>query len=61
MFAGLGVEWASSLLGFIAVALVPIPVLFYIFGPRIRAKSSFAAKVASASDEVPVENGKLPY
>jgi hypothetical protein len=30
MFHGLGISWASSLLGFIAVALIPIPYFFYI-------------------------------
>ncbi|KAL8781743.1 MAG: hypothetical protein Q9213_005880 [Squamulea squamosa] len=42
MFQGLGVEWAGSLLGFVALALVPIPVVFWKFGARIRARSSFA-------------------
>jgi len=39
MFDNLGPPWASSLLGFIAVAAIPIPVLFYIFNDRI-ARSS---------------------
>jgi DHA1 family multidrug resistance protein-like MFS transporter len=59
MFAGLGVQWASSLLGFIAIALVPIPVLFYLFGSQIRAKSRFAAKVASNSKEGPIDDGEV--
>ncbi|KAI4089681.1 MAG: hypothetical protein LQ348_002186 [Seirophora lacunosa] len=42
MFNALGVNWASSLLGFVALALVPIPVVFYKFGARIRARSAFA-------------------
>ncbi|KAJ6151121.1 major facilitator superfamily domain-containing protein [Penicillium chermesinum] len=40
MFHNLGVPWAASLLGFISVALIPIPYLFYIFGRRIRARGS---------------------
>ncbi|KAI4127500.1 MAG: hypothetical protein LQ341_006783 [Variospora aurantia] len=42
MFNGLGVEWASSLLGFVALALIPIPVVFWKYGARIRKRSAFA-------------------
>ncbi|KAL4893945.1 major facilitator superfamily domain-containing protein [Aspergillus ambiguus] len=42
MFRRLGVGWASSVLGFVAVALIPIPYLFYIFGKRIRARGKWS-------------------
>ncbi|KAK2742584.1 hypothetical protein FQN57_005210 [Myotisia sp. PD_48] len=42
MFNKLGIAWASSLLGFFAVALIPIPFLFYTFGRRIRAKGKWS-------------------
>jgi DHA1 family multidrug resistance protein-like MFS transporter len=42
MYHNLGVPWASSLLGFICVLFLPVPVLFYIYGARIRAKSKWA-------------------
>lgn len=42
MYEGLGVQWASSLLGFVCLALVPAPILFYVFGKQIRRKSKFA-------------------
>ena len=42
MFKALGVNWAGTLLGCVALCLVPIPVCFYIFGERIRRKSAFA-------------------
>lgn len=41
MFHKLGVNWASFLLGFIGVALIPIPFLFYIFGERLRGLSRY--------------------
>lgn len=41
MYQRLGVGWATSLLGFISVAMLPIPWLFYKYGPRIRAKSQY--------------------
>lgn len=45
MFHNLGIHWASSILGFIAAALIPIPYLFYIYGPMIRKKGKFTAQV----------------
>jgi hypothetical protein len=42
MLHNLGVEWAITLLALLAVLLAPVPVLFYFYGGRIRAKSSFA-------------------
>lgn len=39
MYKGLGVAWASSVLGFVSMAMIPIPVIFYKYGPRIRALS----------------------
>jgi hypothetical protein len=45
MFHNLGIPWASSILGFIAAALIPIPYLFYIYGPMIRKKGKFTAQV----------------
>lgn len=45
MFHKLGIPWASSLLGFVAVAMTPIPFLFYIYGSRIRKRGKFTAEV----------------
>ncbi|KAI4201824.1 MAG: hypothetical protein LQ350_003024 [Teloschistes chrysophthalmus] len=42
MFKALHVNWAGTLLGFVALALVPIPIVFWKFGARIRARSKFA-------------------
>lgn len=42
MFNGMGIQWAATLLGCVAFILVPMPVVFYIFGKKIRAKSKFA-------------------
>jgi hypothetical protein len=42
MFNRLRVNWASSLLGFLALAFLPIPFLFYIYGERLRKHSSYA-------------------
>lgn len=42
MFHRLGVGWAGSVLGFVALGLIPIPFLFYIFGKRIRARGDWS-------------------
>ncbi|KAJ5893702.1 MFS general substrate transporter [Penicillium taxi] len=42
MFEGMGVQWASTLLGCVAAVLVPIPIAFLLFGKRLRMKSKFA-------------------
>ncbi|KAM7196748.1 Major facilitator superfamily domain containing protein [Naviculisporaceae sp. PSN 640] len=41
MFSSLGIGWASSLLGFVSVALVPVPWVLYKYGKRIRARSQY--------------------
>ncbi|KAK2592820.1 hypothetical protein QQS21_009488 [Conoideocrella luteorostrata] len=41
MFSRLGIGWASSLLGFVSVALVPVPWVLYKYGDRVRARSRY--------------------
>lgn len=43
MFKKLGVSWACSLLGFLALLLLPIPFVLVKYGPKIRAMSKHAA------------------
>ena len=45
MYHNLGVNWATSLLGFLAVAFVPCPVLFYIYGKKIRGWSKYSPNI----------------
>jgi len=45
MFHNLGIPWASSILGFVAAAFVPIPYLCYGYGPSIRKRGKFTAQV----------------
>ncbi|CAN3377005.1 hypothetical protein DIURU_002010 [Diutina rugosa] len=37
------VGWGSSILGFICVAMIAIPVTFLLIGPKLRARSKYAA------------------
>jgi hypothetical protein len=38
MYEALGIGWGNSLLAFISLALVPIPVCFFIYGERLRGR-----------------------
>ncbi|KAI0165223.1 MFS multidrug transporter [Hypoxylon sp. FL1284] len=42
MYDNLGVDWASSVLAFLCIIMVPAPILFYRFGHRIRSWSRFS-------------------
>ena len=42
MFRGLSIQWASSLLGFVALVLAPSPFLFFKHGHKVRSRSKFA-------------------
>ncbi|UNI16205.1 hypothetical protein JDV02_002665 [Purpureocillium takamizusanense] len=44
MFETLGLGWGSSLLAFIALAMIPVPVVFYRYGERVRAKNLFGVQ-----------------
>lgn len=44
MYHNLGTAWATSLLGFLALAMAPLPLLLYRFGPRLRGISTFHLK-----------------
>ncbi|GAB1201125.1 hypothetical protein APSETT444_010512 [Aspergillus pseudonomiae] len=43
MYNNLGFTWASSLLGFLAIAFAPLPWIFYRFGKKIRQSSAYTA------------------
>lgn len=42
MYHTLGVDWATSLLGFLTVAFFPVPILFYLYGKKIRQMSKYS-------------------
>jgi len=44
MYNRLGNHWASSVPGFLAVACIPLPFLFYRYGEAIRKKCKYAAQ-----------------
>jgi hypothetical protein len=40
LYAKIGANWAGTLLGFLEVLIIPIPLMFYRYGAKIRMKSS---------------------
>ena len=44
MYDRLGIHWASSLIAFLAVACVPLPFIFYRYGPAIRTRCRYSAE-----------------
>jgi len=45
MYAALGLGWGNSLLGFIALAMIPFPFIFWKYGERIRNSKRFALQL----------------
>ncbi|KAI9923929.1 hypothetical protein ASPWEDRAFT_108230 [Aspergillus wentii DTO 134E9] len=57
MFQNLGVQWAGTLLGCLAAIMIPIPLGFIVFGPRLRRKSKFAPTLENPVREKPPSEG----
>ncbi|KAJ4367845.1 hypothetical protein N0V86_009683 [Didymella sp. IMI 355093] len=49
MFENIGSHWTMTLLGCVAVLLVPAPYVLFKYGPRLRKKSPFAIEDVSKS------------
>lgn len=43
MFENMKIKWASTMIGCIAAVLIPVPFLFYRYGPALRRKSQYCA------------------
>ncbi|KAK3318728.1 major facilitator superfamily transporter [Apodospora peruviana] len=46
MYSNLGIGWATSLFAFIALALMPVPWVFFKFGKQIRSRSQYETATA---------------
>lgn len=55
---GIGVEWAETLLGIIAVLFIPLPFAFIKYGKSIRAKSKFAPALDIKQDKARDEESR---
>ncbi|KHN97770.1 major facilitator superfamily [Metarhizium album ARSEF 1941] len=59
MFQGMGIQWAATLLGCVAVVLAPLPFVFYKYGSRIRARSAYAPTFAASTEKEGEDNAAL--
>lgn len=59
MYEGIGIHWASSVPGFVALACVPLPFVFHQYGARIRKKSRFATKADEATKALSEKKGSV--
>jgi MFS transporter, DHA1 family, multidrug resistance protein len=42
MFHNLGVAWATSLLAFLCMVLIPVPICFFVWGEKLRSLSRYS-------------------
>ena len=52
MYTALGVNWASSLLGFVTLAMAVVPFLLLRFGGALRRRSLLCRQVTEKKEEV---------
>ena len=52
MYHNLGEDWATSLLGFLAVAFLPCPVLFFLYGKKVRGGVSIVRRCEGGAAHV---------
>jgi MFS family permease len=50
LYAAMGTPWATTLLGFLALAMAPLPWLFYRYGPALRSRSRYHVAVVKGLD-----------
>ena len=58
MYKSLGVSWASSLLGFLSLAMCIIPFVFIRYGDRIRENSKFCQELKARKAKIAAEKEK---
>lgn len=56
LYNTLGIGWATSLLGFASIAMLPIPFVFVMYGDKIRGRSKFCQMVAKLKEAEEEEN-----
>lgn len=53
MFEAMNPRWASTLLGCVALVMMPIPLVLFRYGPTLRERSRYAPKRPSAVSQSP--------
>lgn len=58
MYRNLGIHWASAVPGFLALACLPFPFLFYKYGATIRAKCKYTQQAEALMQEMMAGQGE---
>ena len=45
LYDALGVGWGASVLGFVSVTFIPLPILLYVYGQKIRESRLFQVEL----------------
>ena len=57
LYGTLGAHWAASLCGFLGLAIIPIPVLFYLYGDRYRNRSALIRELRIEQERLEGKRG----
>jgi len=57
MYNSLGIHWASSIPGFLALVCMPFPFLFFKYGPQIRARGKYSGKATRILEAMTAQAG----
>ncbi|KAF5026756.1 hypothetical protein F66182_1175 [Fusarium sp. NRRL 66182] len=60
MYDSLGTQWASSVPAFLSLACLPMPFVFYKYGPAIRQRCKYSAKAAQATAKAAQATASAP-
>ncbi|KAF7717207.1 Uncharacterized protein PECH_004061 [Penicillium ucsense] len=60
LYTKLGVAWATSLLGFVSIACIPIPFALLYYGPSIRRKSPFCQRLLEEDEKKRLSGPQSP-
>ncbi len=52
MFKNLGVNWAVTLIAFLALVCSPMPLLFYLYGGKIRRQTKFGREADELGQKI---------
>lgn len=55
MFLDMKIQWAATLLGCVAAVLIPVPIFFTLYGPKLRQRSKWAPTFKTAPPLMVVE------
>ena len=58
MYTSLGINWATSLLAFLSLAMSIIPFAFIRYGSKIRANSRFCQELEARKEQIVLEKAR---